>query len=194
MKHIIFRPYSESTDNLMLGLIPFTEAHAKNYQKLLDLVWTWTTESALFSAEFTASFHILENLPDSWEEIEWHLDEKGSPFIIDVDIESLDIEQMDYTFVKVYGGGDIAFSGHIKNGCTVECLSFNLNALVDLSRNDDLIGRYYIDQEDSGDLVMEVMALSGESRADVWVSPIDSDRTWARGAMAIKRLVEEYDD
>ncbi len=131
MRYIVFRPYSESTDDLMLGLIPFTEAHAKSYQKLRDLVWLWTTESALFSAEFAASFHILESFPDedSWEEIEWHLDEKGNPFIIDVDSESLDMERMDYTFVKVYGGGDVAFSGHIKNGCTVESLSFDIDTL-----------------------------------------------------------------
>ena len=59
-------------------------------------------------------------------------------------------------------------------------------------KNQDLLGKHYIDPHDSGDLVMEVVGF-GPLPNDVLVKPVDIDRVWPRDAKAVRGLVARYD-
>lgn len=55
---------------------------------------------------------------------------------------------------------------------------------------DDLIGQTYVDQRDSGTLVMKVVAVCPLVPTDVIVSPIGLARCWQRNADIVRALIE----
>jgi hypothetical protein len=57
----------------------------------------------------------------------------------------------------------------------------------------DLIGKIYVNPEDSGDLVMEVLPYLPPIPEDVVVRPIGYNRCWAYNASIIRQLIAEQE-
>lgn len=64
--------------------------------------------------------------------------------------------------------------------------------IVNNVNNDDLVGKTYVDPDDSGNLEMEVVAVCGYyPDRDVWVRPVGQVRMWWRSAASIRALVSK---
>ena len=74
--------------------------------------------------------------------------------------------------------------------CT-ECTKEAQAILEGTSPNEDLLGKTYVDTKDSGDLIMQVVAIDPlMPDSCVLVSPIGYDRIWWRNADVVRGLIE----